>query len=828
MKQLLLPLLFLPLLACNSTQNATATLPKTVTTSTPTSLTTGMKKYAGFVDFWWDTKAGKIWLEIDQLDTEFLYVNSLPAGVGSNDIGLDRGQLGDTRVVKFVRSGPKILLVHVNNKYRAISDNPAEKKSVEQAFAQSVIWGFNVQSESNAGALVDASKFFLRDAHQVVNRLKESKQGQYKLDLSRSAFYLDRTKNFPENSEFESTLTFVGNPKGDFIEQVVPSPEAVTVRMHHSFIKLPDDKYEMRPLDPRCGFFGIDFLDYATPIDQPLKKRFISRHRLEKKDPTASRSEAVEPIIYYLDPGAPEPVKSALLDGARWWNQAFEAAGYKDAFQVKILPDGIDPMDVRYNLIQWVHRSTRGWSYGSTVTDPRTGEIIKGHVSLGSLRVRQDFLIAQGLLNPYQEGQPVSPKMKEMALARLRQLSAHEVGHTLGITHNFSASTNDRSSVMDYPHPFIQLSENGTLDFTQAYDDKIGTWDKRTIIYGYQDFPDGTNEKEALKKIIETTIGQGLRFISDRDARPNGGAHPYAHLWDNGPDAIAELDRMLKVRSKALKNFDANNIAPEMPMSTLEEVLVPLYLSHRYQIEAVAKLIGGVDYNYALRGDGQSVVKIVDAKTQLNAVSALLETLTPETLALSEKILNLIPPKPFGYDRGRESFKTRTGLTFDPISAAESAANTSIRLLLHHQRAARLVEHQARHPEFPGLGKVIDQLLDKTWTAVGSNNYHNEIQRLCAKLALDHLLQLAVNKKAALQVRAIAMMKIDALEKRINQSVKSTTDENQQAHFAYALNQIHLFKNNPDAIKQTVPVRMPDGSPIGMGHRCESFHSMSH
>ncbi|MEM9819658.1 MAG: zinc-dependent metalloprotease [Bacteroidota bacterium] len=826
-KRVLVFTLLVGFLACNSTKNIAQKPVQPKVNPSPikpvTAFTKNMEAFTGFFNFWWDANAGKIWLEIDRFDEEFLYVNSLPAGVGSNDIGLDRGQLGGEHVVKFVRSGPKVLLVQINTDYRAISDNLAEQKSVEQAFAQSVIWGFRVQAEEGKKIIVDASKFLMRDAHGVVKRLRDNQQGNYKLDLSRSAFFMERTRNFPKNTEFEATLTFTGEPKGKYIKEVVPSPEAVTVRMHHSLVELPDDKYEMRVLDPRCGYFGIDFLDYATPIDQPLKKRYINRHRLEKKDPTAPLSEAVEPIVYYLDPGAPEPVRSALLDGARWWNQAFEAAGYKDAFQVKILPEGADPMDVRYNLIQWVHRSTRGWSYGSSVSDPRTGEIIKGHVSLGSLRVRQDFLIAQGLLNPYKSGQAVSPLMKEMALARLRQLSAHEVGHTLGLTHNFAASTNNRSSVMDYPHPYIQLKVNGELDFSRAYDDKIGEWDKRTILYGYQDFPEETDEATALRQIIEDNIKMGLRFISDRDARPMGGAHPYAHLWDNGADAVEELNRMLAVRQHALDNFGEQNIAIHQPMSTLEEVLVPLYLSHRYQIEGVAKLIGGVDYNYALRGDGQKVVEMVDAATQNNAIEAILNTLSPETLALPERILALIPPKPFSYDRGRESFKTRTGLTFDPISAAESAAQASIRFLLHHERAARLVEQEARDNRMPGLGKVIDLLIAQTWTLPSGQSYQDEIQRMTAKLVLEHLLQLAVNDKAASQVRAIASMKIMELQQKIPALI-SPQDENQKAHAYYALMLIARYESNPNLIKATLPVKMPDGSPIGMGHRCGFDH----
>ncbi len=817
MKKLIFLFLYLPLLACNPTQQ----IKETPILKEEKPVRSSGETFKGFFDFSWEVKTGKILLTIDRLEEEFLYVNSLPAGVGSNDIGLDRGQLGESRVVKFIRSGPKILLVHVNYDFRAISENEAEKKSIEQAFAQSVLWGFKIESENEASIKVDATKFLSRDAHDVIGALKNSKQGNYKLDPTRSAIYMERTKNFPDNTEFEATLTFTGEPKGRYVNQVVPSPKAITVRQHHSFVRLPDDNYQMRELDPRSGYFGIQFQDYATPIDQPLVKRYINRHRLHKKDPTAQMSEAVEPIIYYVDPGAPEPIRSALITGASWWNQAFEAAGYQNAFQVKVLPEDADPMDVRYNVIQWVHRATRGWSYGGSVYDPRTGEIIKGHVSLGSLRVRQDYLIAQGLMKePFKNSKFVSPKMKEMALARLRQLSAHEIGHTLGLAHNFAASTNNRASVMDYPHPYIELDKNGNMDFSNAYDDKIGTWDKRTILYGYQDFPKGTNEKEALQKIVDESIAQGFRYISDRDARPNGGAHPHAHLWDNGESAIDEMNRLMTVRQQALENFSVYSIPDNAAMSTLEEVLVPLYLSHRYQAEGVVKLIGGVDYSYAMRGDQQEVVKIIPAAIQQKAIQTILKTLDSKQLALPEKILALIPPKPPTYRRGRESFKTRTGLTFDPIASAESAMNTSIRLLLHPQRAARLVEHQVRFPkEMPGLGNVIDQLFQTTWKDKKENAYHAELQRMSGKLTLQHLMELQVNDKAATQVRAVALLKINELETWIQANL-NTNDELQKAHYVFALAEIEKLRLHPESIQLTPPVDMPDGSPIGMELKC--------
>ncbi len=766
--------------------------------------------YEGYFDFYWDETSGKIWLKIDQLDTELLYINSLAAGVGSNDIGLDRGQLGGTRVVKFMRSGPKILMVQPNYSYRAISDNAEERKSVEQAFAQSVLHGFKVEAETNGEVLVDATSFLLRDAHGVTQRLARAKQGAYKLDPNRSAVYLPMCKNFPKNTELEATLTFAGEPKGGYIRSVTPSADAVTVRMHHSFVELPDDNYQAREFDPRSGYFPVTFYDYATPIDQPLAKRYIRRHRLVKKNPNAAMSEAVEPIIYYVDRGAPEPIKSALIEGASWWNQAFEAAGYQDAFVVKELPADADPMDVRYNLIQWVHRSTRGWSYGASVYDPRTGEIIKGHVSLGSLRVRQDFLIAQGLVEAYEKGDEADPRLLEMALARLRQLSAHEVGHTIGLAHNFAASVNDRASVMDYPHPFIQLAADQSIDFSEAYDTGIGEWDKRTVLYGYQDFGKGIDESAKLESILKENQEMGLHYISDQDARPVGSAHPLAHLWDGGKYAEEELDRIIELRAVALENFSEKNIPEGAPMATLENVLVPLYLAHRYQVEAAAKTIGSVNYTYAVRGDGQPTNEVVNEGAQKKALESVLKTLDPAFLKLPEDVINLIAPQPIGYQRDRELFKVHTGLTFDPMGAAEAAANHTLTLLLHPQRMARLHEQHAREIIRLSLNDYLGDIHKALRAKLSQSRFEKAIGDNSERLFLQHLLHLANNKSGAQSINAAVLNYIRQWEETLGMI---STDQDVYLQF-----QIRQFLNNPSEFKMPEVPSLPDGSPIGCGH----------
>lgn len=763
--------------------------------------TAGLEKQQGYFPLYYDGKTGKLFLLVDKFDVDFLFYESLPAGLGSNDTGLDRGLLGQQKVVHFERAGGKVMLVQESQEYRAVSTDPLERKAVADSFARSTLAGFAIEAEEGGKVLIDLTTFAVRDAMNVAGRLKQQNQGTFRLDPLRSAIYMARTKAFPNNTEVEATITFAGESVGNFVSSVTPTPDAMTLRVHLSFLELPPPGFKPRAYDPRSGFNQSRYADYATPVEQSLQKRFILRHRLEKVDPTAKMSDPVKPIIYYIDRGAPEPIRSALVEGGRWWNQAFEAIGYRNAFRVELLPEDADPMDARYNLVQWVHRSTRGWSYGASVSDPRTGEIIKGHVTLGSLRIRQDFMIAEGLLAPY-AGKDVSTKrMLDMSVSRIRQLSTHEIGHTLGLAHNFAASAFGRSSVMDYPHPLITFKNDGSLDLSEAYAEGAGEWDKVVIEYGYQHYPAGTDENAELRKVMERAQQKGLYLISDIDSRATGGAHPTGHLWDNGSNAVDELTRMMKVRTKAMDTFGEKVIPLWTPMSELENKLVPIYLSHRYQVEAVAKVLGGLDYRYALRGDGQTVAKVIAPEEQRRALAALLETLKPEALTMPERLLALMPPPALGYPRTRESFKGRTGLTFDALAPVETAANLTVGLILHPQRASRIVQQNARDSKNPSLEEVIDKLATATWKARNLAGMQRETQYAVNVSVLYHLMALATDQQAAPRARSIAYDKVMEMGAAWND--------------AWVREQIKRFQEDPKQLPLPRPIEAPPGMPIG-------------
>lgn len=790
-KLILLFVLISPLLS----KNATAQIAEKVK---------AMKAHTGYFNFYYDESNDKIYLEVKKLNEEFMYVYSLAQGVGNNDLGLDRGQLGNEQVVFFEKQGNKIFLVQPNTQYRANTTNPLEKLSVQQAFAKSILYGFKIESSADGVYLIDITDFLMQDAHGVLKRLTQAKQGSYSLDKSKSSLALERTKSFPKNTEFEARLTFAGNGTGAEIRSVAPNADYVTVVEHHSFIELPDNKYQPRLFDPRSGANAISFQDYSSPVNEVVMKQWITRHRLEKKDPKAAVSEAVKPIIYYLDNGTPEPVRSALMEGGRWWNQAFEAIGFKDAFQVKLLPEDADPMDVRYHVIQWVHRSTRGWSYGASITDPRTGEIMKGHVSLGSLRIRQDFLIAQALMNaPFAVDGSANDPMMAMALARIRQLAAHEIGHTLGFAHNYAASARENTSVMDYPHPQIEF-KGDQMDFSHAYDTKIGDWDKVSVDYAYGDH----KSTAELNQVIDNAYTKGLRFITDSDARNPGGAHIYAHLWDNGKTIVDELEHILAVRKKAIANFSVKNIRPNETYSHLEDVFVPLYFLHRYQTEATTKIIGGYEYNYAVRGGKELVLEPASVALQVQALKAVTQTLDARTLAIPKEKLALFPPRAFHDDRTRESFKGKTGITFDPFGAVESAADFTLDFLLHPDRLSRLAGNKGVNSKQLGVSETLGALLSATLYAAHTDPYLQSTQETINFKVVSSLLNV---------LNAPSISPLAAAD--VASSVKGIRDiySKKSGAFAFYLVQtIDQFKANPADWKPMQTPVIPDGAPIGM------------
>jgi hypothetical protein len=786
--------------------------------------TRGLQAAPGFIDVWRDGDKGRVLLSVAALDQPFLLVSSLPYALGSNDVGLDRGQPGEVKMVRFQKHGNRLFLVQDNTRFVANSRDADERAAVAESFAGAVLWAGDILASDGGKHLVDFSSFLLADQHGVASRLAGAKQGAYGVDAKRSAVLPALAKSFPDNTELEALLTFQGPGQGDFVKQVAADPASLSLRQHISLVRLPDAAaYSPRSYHPASGGFDTGYYDFATPLAKSLDVRWQVRHRLEKSDPAAvaagAPSSVKKPIVYYVDRGAPEPVRSALLDGARWWASAFEKAGFKDAYRVELLPEGADAMDVRYNVITWTHRATRGWSYGNALADPRTGQIIRGAVNLGSQRVRQDILIAESLLAPYgKTGGADKQKLAEaMALARLRQLSAHEVGHTLGFAHNFSASRHANGSVMDYPHPILKLDAQGGIDLQDAYGVGVGPWDDYIVKHIYGQFPG--DEQAALAKLRAEARAAGLEYTSDSDARSAGSVHPQGLLWDFGPDSIKTWDGLSAVRRRALEQFSFDVLPNERQAGELEARLVPVYLLQRYQGEALARLLGGGDFEYTTSGDIKSGlakggVRVVPAGTQRQALSRLADTLRAEYLALPANVLDLLTPPAQGFERNREYFQTRMDSVFDALSAAEAGAAQSVGFLLDAARMNRLSWQHARDAQLPGAAETVGLLLQRSWKRepVPAAIVGGETVQIAANwVLLDGMLNLLEAGKlhagVQAELRGVAGEFAAWLAKNPGQGATASSRKQ-------AMELVRAYLTDPRSVKLRAMPAVPPGAPI--------------
>jgi hypothetical protein len=776
----------------------------------------GSQSLPGFVHVYTDAAQGRVLLGVSELDSPFLLITSLPWGLGSNDVGLDRGQPGAVHEVEFRRIGKRVLLVERNTRFQASSENPQERLGVQEAFAESVLWAGDVVATSKAATpevLVDFSPYLAGDRHAIAQQLERTKQGKYQIDKERSAALLE-AKSFPDNTELEGLLTFSGSGEGAFVQQVAMDAQSLSLRQHISLVRLPDAGFTPRTYHPGSGGFSAGYFDFSQPLAASLDVRWQPRFRLEKTDPTAAVSPVKKPIVFYLDSGTPEPVRSALLEGANWWKAAFEQAGFKDAFRVEPLPAGADPMDVRYNVISWVHRATRGWSYGAALMDPRDGEIIKGSVTLGSQRVRQDILIAESLLAPYDKSDraELSKDAEQMALARLRQLGAHEVGHALGFAHNFAASRLGNGSVMDYPHPLLRL-ENGHIALDHAYGTGVGPWDVFLVKHAYSQFAPG-EESKALEKLRRDIASAGFDYMSDADARTPGQAHPNGLLWDFGPDSLKTFDQLLFARRYALDHFSVGVLPPDRQLGELEARLVPIYLLHRYQTEAVARLLGGASYRYGEAGDTKAGATPVPATEQKAALEKLVSSLSAEVLALPACVLDIVTPPGNEFARTPEYFATRTAPLFDALGAVEAGSAQTTQFLFDPSRLNRLAWQHARDAQQPGVDEVMAALFRGTWqredaakAGVGGEAVQFAADWVVLDAALNALEGGQLHAQVDAQLRGILGNWRDWL-------VKNPGDAARASNRREAAETIRKYLADPKSVKLRAAPLIPPGAPI--------------
>jgi hypothetical protein len=793
---------------------ACAAMPAVAQTPTPTtaapSKTAGMERREGFIPILLDNKQGKIYLEIPRDSMRALMMVTLATGLGSNPIGLDRGSSGDTYIVRFDKNGDRMLAVFENWNYRTSANNSDHQRTVTEAFPPSTPASLPIISQEAGKTIVDATDFFMRDWNDVAGTVTASNEGSYSVARDRSSIYRQYTKAFPENTEVDVALTFAtsGRP-GNTISNIVPDGRSFTLRQHISLLQLPDDAFKPRKLDPRVGYFDVTFRDYAQPIQLPLEVRWAARHRLERVNPSDPNSPIKNPIVYYIDRGIPEPVRTATKQGVSWWIDAFNRAGLQGGFRVEDLPEGVDPMDARYNVVQWENRNERGWSVGGALTDPRTGEMIKGMARLDSHRARTDYNLYAGLM-----GADAAAADTAFVLARVRQVSAHEVGHTLGLAHNYIASTYERGSVMDYPPPRVRLDANGNIDLSSAYAVGPGAYDVFAIHWGYGIFPPGT-EADSLAAIVADGLKRKLLFLSDADARPDFASDPRTNLWDDASTPMEFLRHQSDVRRVALARFSERNIRTGEPIALLQERFVPVYLMHRFAINSVSKTIGGMEYSNAIRGDQQQATHVIDGATQRRALSALVDALSPKELAIPDTVLTLLGPRPYSYNPYVELFQTRTRPAFDELGAARTLAQMIVDGVLERERAARLVQFATHGGSALTLGEVIDALASDWQSGTAGSAKLDAMRRVKQRAVADRLLLLAADKDAAPEVRAIAELKMTALRSRARVLSAAGTEDNRAQWMAIAADFTRWLQRQ-ELPTPSPALRPPPGDPFGI------------
>ncbi len=787
------------------------------------ALIASLEHKPGFIDLYVDQEAGRIYAALPAPDAEgisvrFIYTTGLTGGLGSNPIGLDRGNASQAAIVRFRKIGGQMVAEQENWRFRASADNPREKLAVAQSFASSFLWSQPIHAIDATGRiLIDLSGFLTRDQFGIADRLKHGAQGgAYSLVPNRSFADAGSVLAFPDNVELDAFLTFSSPAPNAETRATAPDARSVTLIQHHSLVRLPDDGYRTRTFDPRTANIGLGFYDYSSDLADPIVQRLSRRFRLQRADPTTPTGPARKPIVFYVDPGAPEQIRTALIEGASWWAEGFAAAGFEDAYRVEVLPPEAHPLDVRYNVINWVHRETRGWSYGGHVADPRTGEILKANVILGSQRVRQDRMIFEGLAGVGDTGTGAANDPVELSLARIRQLAAHEVGHTLGFAHNFAGSSNNRASVMDYPAPYIRPREGG-LDFSEAYGVGLGAWDVFTVKWLYTEFSDPAEAEPALDAMVSEVVAAGLRFTADPHGRPVGAAHPYGSVWDNGGDAIAALLETLEVRRIALADFGLDRLAPGRPTSDLNAVIVPIYLYHRYQVAAAAKFIGGLEFSYSVNGKAPLAATPVDVKDQQRAIDAVLRTLDPVQLDLPDALLNLLTPGDVGFAGGGEAlevFPSRTGAVFDLPSAATLAADLSLGALLAPARLERIIAYEQRSPSALKLSDLLNQI-EKAAFQRPADRRHELLARIVQARYVEALTGAASHPDASLEVAAGVNAKLRDVRARLTRRRAARNDQ-EARHFAALAARIQRHLEGAPPPQRTL-LQTPPGSPIGSG-----------